>query len=153
MFVSTLFTIVKTWKNPKCPMTEEWMKMWLLPISVSILYNGMGFPGSSDGKESACNAGDLGLISGSGKLPRGGNGNRLQYTCLENPMDRGAWLATIYGVIESDTTEWLSTHTQEYFLAIKKEWNNAICSDMDRSRDYCTKWSKSDRERQIYVIA
>ena len=105
MFVSTLFTIVKTWKNPKCPMTEEWMKMWLLPISVSILYNGMGFPGSSDGKESACNAGDLGLISGSGKLPRGGNGNPLQYTCLENPMDRGAWLATIYGVIESDTTE------------------------------------------------
>ena len=105
MFVSTLFTIVKTWKNPKCPLTEEWMKMWLLPISVFILYNGMDFPGSSDGKESACNAGDLGLISGSGKLPGGGNGNPLQYTCLENPMDRGAWLATIYGVTESDTTE------------------------------------------------
>ena len=63
-------------------------------------------------------------------------------------MDRGAWLATIYGVTELDTTEWLSTHAMEYLLGIKKEWNNAICSDMDKARDYCTKWSKSDRERQ-----
>ena len=51
----------------------------------------MGFPGGSDGKESAYNVGDLGLIPGSGKSPGEGNGNPLQYACLENPMDRGAW--------------------------------------------------------------
>ena len=50
----------------------------------------MGFFGSSDSKESACNAGDLGLIPGSGRSPGEGNGNLLQYSCLENPMDRGA---------------------------------------------------------------
>ena len=50
----------------------------------------LGFPGGSDGKEPACNAGDLGLILGLGRSPGGGNGNPLQYSCLENPMDRGA---------------------------------------------------------------
>ena len=49
------------------------------------------FPGSSDSKASACNARDLGLIPGSGRSPGEGNGNPLQYSCLENPMDRGAW--------------------------------------------------------------
>ena len=53
----------------------------------------MHFPGGSDGKESACNEGDLGLIPGSGRSPGEGNGNPLQYSCLENPMDGGAsWL-------------------------------------------------------------
>ena len=49
----------------------------------------MGFPGGSDGKESTCNAGDLGLIPGSERSPAEGNGNPLQYSCLGNPMDRG----------------------------------------------------------------
>ena len=56
------------------------------------------FPGSSDGKESACNAGDPGAIPGSGRSPREGNDNLLQYSCLENSMDRGAWWATVHGV-------------------------------------------------------
>ena len=51
----------------------------------------MGFPGGSDYKESACDAGDLGLIPGLGRSPGGGHGNPLQYSSLENPMDRGAW--------------------------------------------------------------
>ena len=50
-----------------------------------------GFPGGSDGKVSACNAGDPALISGSGRSPGEGNGNPLQHSCLENPMDGGAW--------------------------------------------------------------
>ena len=50
-----------------------------------------GFSGGSDGKEAACNAGDLGLIPGLGRSPGEGNGNPLQYSCLENPMDGGAW--------------------------------------------------------------
>ena len=53
----------------------------------------LDFPASSDGKESACNAGDLGSISGSGRFPGEGSGYALQYSCLENPMDRGAWRA------------------------------------------------------------
>ena len=55
-------------------------------------------PLSSVGKESACNEGDLGSIPGSGRPPEGGNGNSLQYSCLENPMDRGAWQATVHGI-------------------------------------------------------
>ena len=68
----------------------------------------LGLPYSSDGKESACKAGDLGLIPGSAKSPGQGNGNPLQYSCLENPMDRGAWWATVHGVADSDMTEWLT---------------------------------------------
>ena len=65
-----------------------------------------GFPGGSDGKESACNAGDMGLIPGSGRSCGEGNGNPLQYSCLENFMDRGAWWATGHGVAkELDTTD------------------------------------------------
>ena len=57
-----------------------------------------GFPHSSVSKESACNAGDLGSIPGSGRSFREGNGSPLQYSCLENPMDRGVWQATVPGV-------------------------------------------------------
>ena len=63
----------------------------------------MDFPGSSDGKASACNAGDLGSIPGSGRSPEERNGNPLQYSCLENPMDGGAWQATVHGVAKSQT--------------------------------------------------
>ena len=58
----------------------------------------LGFPCGSDGKESACNAGDLGSISGSGRSPGERSGNPLQYSCLENPMDRGAWQIIVQGV-------------------------------------------------------
>ena len=56
-----------------------------------------GFPGGSDSKESACNAGDMVSIPGSGRSPAEGNGNPLQYACLENSMDRGAWWAAVHG--------------------------------------------------------
>ena len=73
-----------------------------------------GFPSNSVGKASACNVGDLGSIPGLGRSPGEGNGNPLQDSCLENPMDRGAWWATVHGVAESDTPEWL-THTNSCF--------------------------------------
>ena len=63
----------------------------------------MVFPGGSDGKVSACNAGDPGLIPGLGRSPGEGNGNPLQYSCLENPTDGGAWKATVHGVAKSWT--------------------------------------------------
>ena len=62
-----------------------------------------GFPGGSDGKASACNAGDPGSIPGLGRSPGEGNGNPLQYSCLENPMDGGAWQATVHVVTKSQT--------------------------------------------------
>ena len=62
--------------------------------------------GGSDRKESACNARDPGLISGSGRHPGEGNGNPLQYSCLENPIDRGAWWATVHVVVKSPA--WLN---------------------------------------------
>ena len=63
----------------------------------------VGFPGDSDGKESACNVGDTGLIPGLERFPGEGNGNPLQYSCLENPMDGGTWQATAHGVAKSQT--------------------------------------------------
>ena len=61
------------------------------------------FPLSPVGKESACNAGDPGSIPGSGRSPEEGNGNPLQYSCLENPMDRGPWQATVHEGHKSQT--------------------------------------------------
>ena len=63
----------------------------------------LGFPGSSDGKESACKAGDLGFFTGSGRSPGVGNGNPLYRSCLESSMNRGAWRATFHGVTKSRT--------------------------------------------------
>ena len=62
-----------------------------------------GFPGGSDGKESACSAGDPGSVPGSGRSPGEGNGYPLQYSCLEIPMDRGAWQTTVHGFEKSQT--------------------------------------------------
>ena len=67
------------------------------------LKNIMGFPSDSDGEESASSAGDLGSVSGLGSSNGGGNGNPLQYSCLENSMDRGAWWTTIHGVTKTQT--------------------------------------------------
>ena len=73
-----------------------------------MLYN-MGFPGGSDGKESSCNVGDLGLIPGWGKSPGEGHGNPLQYSCLENPHGQRSLAGyNLWGRKESDTTERLS---------------------------------------------
>ena len=63
----------------------------------------LGFPDGSEVKASVCSVGDLGLFSGLGRSPGEGNGNPLQYSCLENPMDRGAWWATVHGVAKSQT--------------------------------------------------
>ena len=81
------------------PRNKQFISFKFLPAFLLTLY----FPGSSDGKESACNAGDLGSIPGSGRSPEEGNGYPLQYSCLENSMDRGAY--SPWGLKESDTTE------------------------------------------------
>ena len=64
-----------------------------------------GFPGGLDGNESTCHTGDSGSIPGLGRSSGEGTGNPLQFSCLENSMDRGVWPATVHGVSESDTAE------------------------------------------------
>ena len=78
------------------------------------IVNIQGFPGGSEVKASASNVGDLGSILGLGSSPGEGNGNPLQYSCLENPKDEGAWWATVHGVTKSRTR--LSDFT--FFLSI-----------------------------------
>ena len=75
----------------------------------------LGFPGDSDGKESACNTGVPSSIPGSGRSPGEGNGNPLQYSCLENSLGRGAWLATVHEVAKSQT--WLRDRHFHYFFS------------------------------------
>ena len=70
---------------------------------LTVISTAWGVPGDSDGKESACNAGDVGSIPGSGRSPGEGNSNPLQYSCLENPMDRGDGQATVRGVANCQT--------------------------------------------------
>ena len=79
-----------------------------------------GFPGDSEVKASACNAGDLGSTLGLGRSPGEGNGNPLQCSCLENPMDGGAWWATVHGVAKSQTR--LSDFTFTFTLHCKVDY-------------------------------
>ena len=70
----------------------------VLPMNIHVICGMLEcFPGGAEVKASACNVGDLGLTPGSGRSPGEGDGNPLQYSCLENPMDRGAWWATVHG--------------------------------------------------------
>ena len=87
--------LTKGEKNLKLLNDQTW--------NIKQIYLYMAFPGGSDGKESACNEGDAGSIPGLKRSSGGRNGNPLQYSCLENPMDRGAWWATVHGVTKSQT--------------------------------------------------
>ena len=83
--------------------TEDGFMQWLSTLDIISLLLKKGFPGASDGRESACIAGDLGLIPGLVRAAEGEHGNPLQYSCLENPMDRGDWQATVLQVTKSQT--------------------------------------------------
>ena len=83
------------WENPleKGKVTHSSILAWIIPWTIR----------GSEGKEPTCSAGDPGSIPGSGGSSGEGNGNPLQYSCLENSMDRGAWWATVHGVAKSQT--------------------------------------------------
>ena len=93
--------------NPKLEVSANYI---LKPFSCLLSNWFLQFPDGSAGKESACNAGDAGLIPGWGRFPGGRNGNPFQYSCLRKPMDRGSWQATVQRVARSRTR--LSTPTQ-----------------------------------------
>ena len=78
-----------------------------------------GIPGGSDSKESACNAGDPGSIPGLGRSPGEGHGYPCQYSCLENPMDRGAWRATLHGVPRVTARYWTKEATHKKIFPFK----------------------------------
>ena len=104
------------------------IQYWIIIHSVTY-----DFLGGSDGKASAYNVGDLGLIPGLGRSPGEGNGNPLQYSCLENPMDRGDWKATIHGVAKSWTwLKWLSTFTHHTH---RKVPNSIILRELVKDRE------------------
>ena len=105
----TISTSLHTWGNEK----QRCQLICSRPYHLSQHLNpDRGFPGSPPGKESICNAEDSGSIPGLGRSSGGEYGHPLQYSCLENPMDRGAWRATAHGVAES----WirLTKHTQSH---------------------------------------
>ena len=89
-------------------------------------------------KESACNAGDVGLIPGSGRPPGGGNDNPLQYSCLGNRMDRGAWRDTVHGGAELDTTEHTCGQFQKMINILEMDDRNVL----DATGLYSYKWLK-----------
>ena len=104
-------SLVVQWLRIHLPMQGIWV--WSL-----IWKDSTCFPGGSDGNASACNVGDLASIPGSGRSPGGGNGNPLQHSCLENPMARGAWQATVHGVANSRT--WLSDFSFSYQILVDR---------------------------------
>ena len=93
----------------------------LLLVPMFIIY-ALGFPGGSEVKASACKGGDLGSIPGLGRSPGEGNGNPLQYSCLQNPVDGGAWWAIVHRVAKSQT--WLNDLTFTFTLIDIKHFRN-----------------------------
>ena len=162
MFTAALLTITKTWKPPtKCLSIDEWiMKMCCVNIHTHTdththIHTHMGLPRWLSGKESTCNiraAGDVGLIPGSGRSPGGEHGNPLQYSCPENPKDRGHGGLQSIG-LQTVRHNWSHlahtyTYTHGILLNLKKKILSlaATCLNL---KDYHTKWSKSDWEKQI----
>ena len=114
VFIKTVWYLPSLCRSGHVRFTPQ---KWFIYFQIQYLW---GFPGGSDGKDSAHNTGGSGLIPGSGRSPGGGNGKPLQYSCLGNPMDREAWWATIHGVAKSQTR--LSDFTFTFhFHALEKE--------------------------------
>ena len=88
---------------PLTPASQRGLRAWMSYFYLLISTTNWGFPSGSDGRESACHAGDPGSIPGFGRFPEGRHGNPLQYSCLENPMDRGAWRDTVHGLTKNQT--------------------------------------------------
>ena len=102
----------------------------LWDFAMAALANWFGFPSNSETKESACNVGDMGSIPGLGRSPGGGHGNPLQYSCLENPMDRGAWWVQSTGS-QRLGHDWASKRNTA------QNWDNLLLlREPSRSRDF-----------------
>ena len=105
----------------KIPLGAAWLASWLQIHWIKKYFVMWDFPGGSVGKESACNAGDPGLFPESGRSPGEENGNPLQYSCLENPMGRGAWWATVHGVARVGQ-DWASKSSPPPLCDVLENW-------------------------------
>ena len=106
-------------QHPTAPTTTQ----AAIPFNLLWVYSVQGLPWWLSGKESSCNTEDSGSISGSGRSPRGGHGSPPQYSCLENPIERGAWQATAHGITQSrgqlkQLSIHSAKHTTEYFTRV-----------------------------------
>ena len=106
-----------------------------------------GFLGGSYGKESACKAGDASLIPGSRRSPGGGNDNPLQYSCLENPMDRDAWQATVHRVTKCLPRLNTHTHTSSVSSVVRRRasWLHTGLSHLEADRQACNSQNQKAR--------
>ena len=118
----------------------------------------ISFPGGSEGKESTCNVGDLGSIPGLGRFPGGGYGSPLQYACLENPMDKGAWGATVHGVAKSQTglsdEAQHSTFDRQYMIHANVS-SHSLLFKIKSSIKEKFKWGtkeKSSKEKKDFLV-
>ena len=118
----------------------------------------VGFPHSLVNKSSACNAGDLGLIPGSGRSTGEGNGNPLQYSCLENPMDRGAWRTTVRGVarVGHDLATKTTNHQKLVIITHVQEFNQScLCNEASIKTqtmefgELVTWWTRGSSGREV----
>ena len=115
-------------------------------IYLLTLHYSLGSPGGSVGKEFACNAGDLGSVSGLGRCPGGGNGNPPRYSGLENSMDRGAWQASdLFRPQELDMTEWLIPYGSLETWAFPKKIPACMLSHSNRVQLFVTPWTAQAR--------
>ena len=101
--MNSLLPVTAPGLGRECQLPGSCARWFLRTNFTGTLRSGVGFPGGSDSKESACSAGDLGLIPGFGRSPGEGNSHPLKYSGLENSMDRGPWQATVHGVTKSLT--------------------------------------------------
>ena len=131
-----------------------------LDLSVINLYEYFiyikGFPRSSVGKASACNAGDLGAIPGSGISPGEGNGNPLQYSFQENSMDRGAWKATVYEVVKSLPAVWemqVRSLGREYPLEKEMATHSSILAWKIPRMEESSRLQSTESQRVRYDLA
>ena len=125
-------------------------------MHVTIICNS-GLPGGSDGKACACNAGDLGLIPVSGRSPGERNGNPLQYSCLENPMNRGAWQVIVHGVAKSQTrlSDFTFFHfhfSQDRGLQSRSFWTHLVHMILNRVFWILKKWIKKKELSKVARI-
>ena len=115
-FLWNWFCLKLIWYFPLNFLSELTLHVFLCPFIFNLrVFLYWYFLHSPVSKESACNEGDPGLIPGSGRSPGEGKGNTLQYSCLENPMDRGAWQATVYAVVRV-RHDWATKHTAHIFI-------------------------------------
>ena len=110
------------WKRRSTMYQESWPFLLTQGLTYEFIYplflRKWGFPGGSMVKNPPGKAGDVSSISVSGRSLAGGHGNPLQYSCLENPMDRGAWWVIVHGVAESDMTEWLTLSSVQFSCSV-----------------------------------